>query len=383
MTATGPIGSFAVITPGSGYKAGTYSNVALLGGSGAYGVATIVIATSSNGAKSVAFYSPTTALTLDRTGQNYQIGDSVNTDNTFDGVGLGTGFSVTVGTLARACENCFFGLVIPPLPSSGNLAYKRYCANSAYINSPVPVAQAPEGWQSLIVQEAFWCGEGADKVSGTSFSSIVNTLPSTVVGSAPGTFSTGDAKITLKTTADSGWIIMDDGTIGSGASAASTRANDDCQDLFTLLWNNIADADAPVVTGRGATAAADWAANKKITLTKQLGRALAVAGAGATLTARALGHKDGAETVVIAAGALPTHTHGVVDPTHAHAESVPGVAINVNVGDGSFGTASVGGPPAGGASGNSGTGIALANAGTSTAQDVMNPRTYWNVMIKL
>ncbi len=101
-------------------------------------------------------------------------------------------------------------------------------------------------------------------------------------------FSTGDAKLTLKNTADAGWIMMNDGTIGNVSSGA-TFADASAQALYTLLWNNCLDAWAPVTGGRGASAAADWAAQKPIALTKQLGRALIIAGAGSGLTSRALG----------------------------------------------------------------------------------------------
>lgn len=95
-----------------------------------------------------------------------------------------------------------------------------------------------------------------------------------------GRFSTGDIKLTLKTTADSGWVLMNDGSIGSSASSATTRASDDTEDLFTLIWTNITDTWAPVSTGRGGSASADFAANKTITLPKTLGRALAGYGVG-------------------------------------------------------------------------------------------------------
>ena len=55
-------------------------------------------------------------------------------------------------------------------------------------------------------------------------------------------------------------------SIGSGASSASERANNDTEALFTFLWNHLADAQAAVPGGRGASAAADWAANKTIAL---------------------------------------------------------------------------------------------------------------------
>jgi hypothetical protein len=61
-----------------------------------------------------------------------------------------------------------------------------------------------------------------------------------------------------------GWVRANGLTIGSAAStpAATERGNADCQALFTLLWG--ADATLVVSSGRGASAAADWAANKTI-----------------------------------------------------------------------------------------------------------------------
>jgi hypothetical protein len=93
-------------------------------------------------------------------------------------------------------------------------------------------------------------------------------------------FSTGDVKLTLKTTADTGWVLMNDGTIGSASSGATTRANTDTSDLYTLIWTNVTDQWAPVTGGRGASAAADFAANKPLALPKTLGRALAGYGVG-------------------------------------------------------------------------------------------------------
>lgn len=60
-------------------------------------------------------------------------------------------------------------------------------------------------------------------------------------------------------------------TIGSGASDATERANDDCHDLFVFLYN--ADPNLPVIGGRSpAGAEADWNANKTITLPDYQGR---------------------------------------------------------------------------------------------------------------
>jgi len=122
-------------------------------------------------------------------------------------------------------------------------------------------------------------------------------------------FSTGDAKVTFKNTADTGWVMMDDGTMGNAASGGTTRANADTEALFALLWNNISDTWAPVSSGRGASAAADFAANKTITLPATLGRALAVSGAGSGLTSRVLGEALGEEEHTLTTAEMPSHTH--------------------------------------------------------------------------
>lgn len=96
-------------------------------------------------------------------------------------------------------------------------------------------------------------------------------------------FTTGDVKLTFKTTADATWVMMDDGTIGSALSGATTRAHADTEALYTVLWNNIVDQWAPVVGGRGVNAAADFSAHKPMRLPRVLGRALAGCGVGVVL----------------------------------------------------------------------------------------------------
>lgn len=143
----------------------------------------------------------------------------------------------------------------------------------------------------------------------TDFGSYAATL-----GLVP---TTGDVKLTLKIAADSGWVMCNDGTIGNATSGGTTRADADTADLFALLWNNVADAQAAVSGGRGANAAADYAANKTIALTKMLGRAFGASGAGAGLTSRVLGLVAGAETAP--AGTSGAHALTIAEiPVHAH-----------------------------------------------------------------
>ena len=110
----------------------------------------------------------------------------------------------------------------------------------------------------------------------------------------------------IGTTAPAKWVIAQGGTIGNGSSGGTARANADTEDLFTLLWDSMADAQAPVSTGRGASAAADFAANKTITLPNMQGK-MAV-GTGGTAPATH-GDNGGAESVTLTQAETPVKAH--------------------------------------------------------------------------
>lgn len=67
-----------------------------------------------------------------------------------------------------------------------------------------------------------------------------------------------------------GWVKANGTTIGNAASGATNRANADTQALFTVFWNDWDNTLLPIqdsagsVTTRGASAAADFAANKRL-----------------------------------------------------------------------------------------------------------------------
>lgn len=173
-------------------------------------------------------------------------------------------------------------------------------------------------------------------------------------------FSTGDVKLTIKTVADTGWVLMNDTTIGNAASGATGRANADTVSLFTLLYNNTVNGDCAVSGGRGANAAADYAANKTIALPKALGRALANYGTGAGLTARTMAQAFGEENHALSIAELAAHTH-TTDI------GIPGA--------GAF---------AGGAAAGTGAGAFLTGStGSGTAHNTMQPTLFLNTMIKL
>ena len=101
-----------------------------------------------------------------------------------------------------------------------------------------------------------------------------------------GVVPTGSYLQTIATTAPAGWVLCNNGTIGN-TSSGSTTALTRCKALFSLLWTNILDASASgpiyvpifdsagVLSTKGVSAEADWNANKRLSLTKTLGRVLA------------------------------------------------------------------------------------------------------------
>jgi hypothetical protein len=141
----------------------------------------------------------------------------------------------------------------------------------------------------------------------SAINAAINTLNAAV---ATGTRITG-----YWAAAPTGYVLANGSTIGS-ASSGATRANADTADLFALLWNNLSDALAPVNGGRGASASADFAANKTITLPDETLRVPVMHNGGASSLAGVsaiLGAVGGLETHTLIEAELPIvtgHTHG-------------------------------------------------------------------------
>jgi hypothetical protein len=229
----------------------------------------------------------------------------------------------------------------PTLAVSGlAAAYLKY-QDSTGAKQAITSAQVPSGWKSDV------------EYDGTDW--VVLDIPLAM-------FSTGDAKLTFKTAADPGWIMANDGTIGNAASGGTTRANADTVALYTLLWTNISNTWCAVSTGRGASAAADYAANKTLAIPKMLGRALAEAGAGSGLTSRALGEYLGEENHVLTTAELAAHSHQEVLATSGSGNGPASSAQGVGTVSATLST-----QPAGGGS----------------AHNTMQPTAFLNTMIKL
>lgn len=176
----------------------------------------------------------------------------------------------------------------------------------------------------------FFLADGSIKVRLTK-SNGVNVLTADgilVIGASSGggggspvdattVLATGDVKVKYGTGALSGFVRMNGRTLGSSSSGATERANADAQALFQYLWDT--DSTLSVSGGRGASSAADWAANKTITLPDMRGRALAglddmgnsaagVITSGTCFTPTVLGFKCGVESRSIVQANLPAYT---------------------------------------------------------------------------
>lgn len=163
-------------------------------------------------------------------------------------------------------------------------------------------------------------------------------------------YQTGDFKIRFGTGTLTGFVRSNGRTIGSASSGATERAHADCEDLFTHLWT--VDTTLAVSGGRGANAAADWAANKTIALPDARSRALIGLGSmGASAagilsasyidggeTADTLGATSGLDDVALTEAQLAVHDHTAsttISPNGSHSHTFTGPGSHVQRGAGS------------------------------------------------
>lgn len=127
----------------------------------------------------------------------------------------------------------------------------------------------------------------------------------------------------------SGWVWANGQTIGNAASGATGRANADTEALFILTWNTFPQSIRPLqnssgtVVSRGISAAADFAAGRRIpvrdkrdvasiglsTMGGTTARGLVTA-SGSGLDPTALGNTGGVQNVTLDSSQIPAHTHG-------------------------------------------------------------------------
>lgn len=243
-------------------------------------------------------------------------------------------------------------------------------ANLADITSPA-TARASLGLQSAATKVA---GGGANEV-------LLLDAAGKVPQANYAGFQTGDGVITLRTLASPGWVPANDGTIGDLNSGANTRANLDTRALFDVLYA-LDDAAAPLFTRLGVptTRAAQgtntqaWGNLCRMSLTKQLGRSIAIAGAGAGLSNRILGRADGAEFAALSAANNGPHAHNIF----TNSPLLGGDGQTLALADGPVQYTFYW--PKTIISGNFGSTDA---SGSGAPFSIVEPRSYWNVHIKL
>ena len=161
----------------------------------------------------------------------------------------------------------------------------------------------------------------APGASGNVLTSNGTVWVSTALGGATSSFATGMGMALHGATVPSGWILADGRTIGSAASGATNRANADCANLYAEFWNSYANTELAVSSGRGANAAADFAANKTIAVPDIRSRVVAgkddmggttasrLTSGGSGITGTTLGASGGTETHTLTTAQLASHSH--------------------------------------------------------------------------
>jgi len=180
---------------------------------------------------------------------------------------------------------------------------------------------------------------------------------------------TGDVRIGLTSTAPLGWVAMNDGTIGNTGSGATNASGPYTFQLYSTIYTAVSDTWAPVSGGRTApgntmaNAIADFIAGKTLKLPLSLGRALAGAGAGATLSSRDLGQNTGLEQYTLVSTNLPASWSGSIS-TLTNSTGTSGSSIHPGV------------------SGTDTT-VTFKTPGGSQPFSIMQPTSFMNIFIKL
>ncbi len=247
------------------------------------------------------------------------------------------------------------------------------------------------------ISEDDWTHQGNVAIDGTLTVTGAVTMAATlaVTGrlTAPGMLSPGAFAYSLLTTMD-GWKLCFGQTIGSAASGA-TDAADANETLYVAVYDACDDAECPVSTGRGANAAADFAANKTLTLPDGRGRGLlaldnmggADAGVVTDSEAETMGDVAGAEDVTIGQANLPA-IDIVAEAAHTHpAGSYVSTEGTLGGGGTKFpdATSNMQTTATRAITGTSGAGSSHVHAlgGSGTALDAMSPYLAMNLFVRI
>lgn len=222
-------------------------------------------------------------------------------------------------------------------PLNGGLLY-FYAAGTTTPQSAYQDYSLTIAWPNPMVLDsagripAFYLADGQIKIRLTDSAGVVQVAADNllVVGASAGTgtpptvdattiLDVGDIKVKYGTGSLTGFVRANGRTIGNTGSGGTELANTTtAAALFTYLWTT--DANLTVSTGRGGSAAADFAASKTITLPDFRGRVIAgLDDMGSTAAGRltatyfgtaatVLGAAGGSESKAIVTANLPAYT---------------------------------------------------------------------------
>lgn len=139
---------------------------------------------------------------------------------------------------------------------------------------------------------------------------------------------TGTMADYVGSTAPTGWVLLSGRTIGNASSNATNRANADTATLFALLWDSFTNTELAIVDSagspstRGASAAADFAANKALPVPDLRGRTAFgkddMGGSAANRIAAAQKHGVNGATLGAAGGSAEHVLTEAEMPSHIH-----------------------------------------------------------------
>lgn len=313
-------------------------------------IKTILKATFPNATKAFRFPTSTAQKT-----SNYT---AVASD---DGVVLPVNGGVTV-TLPTT--GLFDGLTITVIKADHSSSAATISGNGNLVNGEASVTLY-QRYQPAIVR---WCS-----TIGAWIAQIDAAVP---IGTLVGGFFT---------VAPAGYVLAAGSTIGKVGSVA-TLASVVTQGLYEVLWAACSNTVCPVSSGRGASAAADYAALKTLQLPDLRGYApIGLDNLGGSAASRAaawtsLGVVGGAATHTLVTGEIPAHNHAITDPGHTHT-NVRMTQTGLSFTGPGGGTAYV--PNSTEPTGTATTGITINNTGGDGAHNNMQPSYGVGYAIKL
>lgn len=152
---------------------------------------------------------------------------------------------------------------------------------SSYLSPNTQVTVLPDSGtiDSTIDEVAIGAEVTRKAISSHSIKYLDASIPTSALSGV--TVPTGLVSAYALLTEPSGWLFVSGKTIGNASSGGTARANADTQTLFEGLWAAYSNTELPIqdstgaASTRGASASADYAANKRLPLLDARGRVLA------------------------------------------------------------------------------------------------------------